>query len=259
MSSPRFDIITIFPGMFAGPLDYSIVRRARDAGLIELHVHDLRDWTHDRHRTVDDYPFGGGAGMVMKAPPWFEALEAVRAMDSRPPHVVLLSPQGRTLEQALVRELAARERLVLCCGHYEGVDERVRERLADAELSIGDYVLSGGETAAMVVVDAVTRLVPGVLGSAASAADDSFGGGLLEYPQYTRPAVYRGWSVPEILLSGHHQRIAGWRRQQQLLRTALRRPDLLARASLSVAERGWLEAALRERALETEGEPDDAH
>ena len=233
----RIDIVTLFPEMFAGPFDASIVRRAREAGLLEIALHNPRDYTHDRHRVVDDYAYGGGPGMVMKPEPLFECVDGVRATAPAPAKVVLLTPQGRLLDHVLVEELAGEERLIVICGHYEGVDERVREGLADVEVSIGDYVLSGGEPAAIVLVDAVARHQPGVLGSEASLEEESHAQGLLEYPQYTRPAEYRGMAVPEVLLAGNHAEIASWRRRQSILRTAARRPDLLARAELTPAER----------------------
>ena len=220
----KIDVLTLFPEMFAGPLDVSIVARARKSGLLELRVHNLRDWTHDRHKTVDDRPFGGGAGMVMKPEPLFEAVEALGGGRA---HVVLLGPAGRPFTQAIARELAQRQHVVLICGSYEGVDERVREGLADDELSIGDFVLTNGGLPAMVVIDAVTRLLPGALGDEQSAADESFSHGLLEYPHYTRPAEFRGMKVPEVLLSGHHAEIEKWRAAQARRRTAERRPDLL--------------------------------
>jgi tRNA (guanine37-N1)-methyltransferase len=238
----RFDILTLFPGMFAGPLDESILKRARQAGSIEVQLHDLRDWATDKHRTVDDYPFGGGAGMVMKPEPLFSAVEAIQPLAEPPATVVLLTPQGRRLDRALVAELAQHPRLLLICGRYEGVDERVREHLANREVSVGDVVLSGGELPAMLLLDAVARLVPGVLGSEGSLEEESFEGSLLEYPQYTRPAEFRGWTVPDVLLSGHHGEVARWRRRQRLLRTRARRPDLLAAAELTAEERAWLEA-----------------
>ncbi len=252
MVSMRFDILTLFPGMFAGPLDESILRRARDAGLIEVVLHDLREWATDKHRTVDDYPFGGGAGMVMKPEPLFAAVEAVQPLAERRAVVVLLTPQGRPLDRALVAELAEYPRLLLVCGRYEGIDERAREHLVDIEVSIGDVVVSGGELPAMLLLDAVSRLVPGVLGSAGSLKEESFEDGLLEYPQYTRPAEFRGWTVPEILLSGHHGEVAKWRRRQRLLRTKVRRPDLLASAQLTREEHEWLESldAMNERPLD---------
>lgn len=220
----KIDVLTLFPEMFAGPLDVSIVQRARKTGLLNLRVHNLRDWTHDRHRTVDDRPFGGGAGMVMKPEPIFEAVESLAGDGT---HVVLLTPGGRPFKQAVARELAENEHLLLICGSYEGVDERVREGLADDELSIGDYVLTNGGLPAMVVIDAVTRLLPGALGDDESAKDESFSQGLIEYPHYTRPAEFRGMKVPEILLSGHHAEIEKWRAEQARRRTAERRPDLL--------------------------------
>lgn len=232
----QIDVLTLFPGMFTGPLDESIIQRARTAGLLDLRVHNLRDWTHDRHRTVDDRPFGGGPGMVLKCEPIFEAVEQLRRDDTR---VVLLGPAGRVFDQAVAREYAARPHLLLICASYEGVDERVRLGLAPDELSIGDYVLTNGNLPAMVVVDAVTRLLPGALGDDQSAADESFGDGLLEYPHYTRPAEFRGLAVPEVLLSGNHAAIGAWRREQARRRTAERRPDLLARggAGSPAAER----------------------
>ncbi len=233
----RIDILTLFPEMFAGPFSASILKRAQEAGVVAIALHDLRRWTTDRHKTVDDAPFGGGAGMVMKPEPLFAAVEDLRANGQPPGRCLLLTPQGRPLTQALVRDLAAAERLILLCGRYEGVDERVREHLADDELSIGDYVLSGGELPAMVLVDAVVRLLPGALGSADSPREESYADGLLEYPHYTRPADFRGWRVPDVLLSGHHAEVERWRREQRLRRTAARRPDLLPGADLTPEER----------------------
>jgi tRNA (guanine37-N1)-methyltransferase len=220
--------------MFAGPFGESIVKRARDFGVLNLRITDIRDFATDRHRTADDTPYGGGPGMVMKPGPLFAAVEAVRDQDSR---VILLSPQGRLFNQAVAVELSTLPRLVLICGHYEGIDERVHQHLVDDELSIGDYVLTGGELAAMVIVDAVVRLLPGVLGSSESALDESHAGGLLEYPHYTRPAEFRGWQVPDVLLSGNHAEIARWRRRQALERTRQRRPDLLASEHVQELER----------------------
>jgi tRNA (guanine37-N1)-methyltransferase len=237
----RIDILTLFPGMLHGPLDESILRRAREAGLLQIEVHNIRDWAAGRHRVADDYPFGGGPGMVMKPEPLFAAIEAVTAMAETRGPVVLLSPQGEVFTQVLAQKLAQEQRLTLVCGHYEGVDERVVEHAVTHEVSIGDYILSGGEPAAWVVLDAVARLVPGVVGSGESLVEESHSAGLLEYPHYTRPADFRGWRVPDILISGHHAEIARWRRQQRLLRTARRRPDLLAHADLTDAERAWLE------------------
>jgi len=220
----KIDVLTLFPAMFAGPLDESIIKRAREAGRLDLAIYNLRDYAHDRHRTVDDRPFGGGPGMLLKPEPIFEAVESLARENTR---VILLSPAGRTFNQAIAQELAGLDHLLLVSGHYEGFDERVREQLADDELSIGDYVLTNGALPVMVIVDAVTRLLPGVLGDEGSARDDSFSQGLLEYPQYTRPAEFRGMKVPEVLLSGNHAEIARWRAEQARLRTQERRPDLL--------------------------------
>ena len=222
----RIDVLTLFPAMFAGPLDESIVKRARSAGILDLRIHDLRDWTHDRHRTVDDTPYGGGPGMVLKPEPIFEAVEALKAGTGAATKVILTSPSGRAFTQAIAGELAREEKVLLVCGSYEGFDERVREHLADDELSIGDYVLTNGALPAMVVIDAVTRLLPGALGDDASSQDESFSHGLIEYPHYTRPVDFRGWRVPEILQSGNHAAIGRWRKAQAMRRTAERRPDL---------------------------------
>ena len=210
--------------MFAGPLDESIVKRAREAKLLDLKIHNLRDWTHDRHKTVDDRPFGGGPGMLLKVEPLFEAIEALQRETTR---VILLSPSGRKFDQSIARELAQSDDLLLVCGSYEGFDERVREALADDELSIGDYVLTNGALPAMVLIDAVARLLPGVLGDDESSHDESFSQGLLEYPQYTRPAEFRGMKVPEVLLSGNHAGIEKWRRESAKLRTEKQRPEWL--------------------------------
>jgi tRNA (guanine37-N1)-methyltransferase len=231
----RFDIFTLFPEMFRGPLDESILARARERGLIEVALHNPRDVTTDRHHVVDDYPYGGGAGMVMKPEPLFEAVERVHQGGP----IILLSPQGRRFTQAVARELAAMTRLTLLCGHYEGFDERIREYLATDEISIGDFVLTGGELAAMVIVDAVARLLPGVL-APGSTEEESHTAGLLEYPHYTRPPEFRGWRVPAILLSGNHAAIARWRRKEALRRTFARRPDLLAHAELSALDQKLL-------------------
>jgi tRNA (guanine37-N1)-methyltransferase len=222
----KIEVLTLFPAMFAGPLDESIIKRARDSGLLEFKLHNLRDWTHDRHKTVDDRPFGGGPGMLLKPEPLFEAVESLRRETTR---VILLSPGGRKFDQSIARELAKETDLLLVTGHYEGFDERVREALADDELSIGDYVLTNGALPAMIVIDAVTRLLPGVLGDDDSSRDESFSDGLLEYPQYTRPADFRGMAVPAVLLSGNHAEIAKWRREQARLRTEAQRPDLMKR------------------------------
>lgn len=220
----KIDVITLFPEMFAGPMDASIVGRARKAGLLDLRLQNLRQWTHDRHKTVDDKPFGGGAGMVLKPEPIFEAVEEL-ADDKT--FVILTTPVGRPFSQAIARDLATKEHLLFVCPSYEGVDERVSEGLVDLELSIGDYVLTNGGLPAMVVIDAITRLLPGALGDDESARDESFSHGLLEYPHYTRPAEFRGMKVPDILLSGHHAEIEKWRAEKARERTAHRRPDLL--------------------------------
>jgi len=220
----KIDVTTLFPAMFAGPLDESIIKRARQSGLLDLAIHNLRDYAHDRHKSVDDRPFGGGPGMLLKPEPIFEAVEAIARENTR---VVLLSPAGRLFSQAIARELVQIKDLLLISGHYEGFDERIREQLADDELSIGDYVLTNGALPAMVIIDAVTRLLPGVLGDDQSVDEESFSQGLLEYPQYTRPAEFRGMKVPEVLLSGNHAQIAKWRAEQARLRTQQRRPDLL--------------------------------
>lgn len=243
----RIDVVTIFPDMFEGPMSASMMGIARDRGVLDLHVHDLRDWTHDRHRSTDDTPYGGGPGMVMKPEPLFECLDAVRTMSDTPAKVVFFTPAGRPFSQSAAHELSEVDRLILVCGRYEGFDERALS-LADIELSIGDYVLTGGELPAMVVMDAVVRLLPGVLGDCESPVEESFSEGLLEYPQYTRPAEFRGMEVPEVLRSGDHGRIAKWRREQSIIRTALRRPELLQQASLSAAEIALGEQAARDSA-----------
>lgn len=238
----RIDVLTLFPEVLQAVLEASILRRAREAGLVEVDLINFRDFTHDRHRTVDDTPYGGGQGMLIKPDPVFEAMDRVRERARERgtnPYVVLTSPQGVTLTQARAKDLAAREHLVIICGHYEGFDDRIREGLVDESLSIGDYVLTGGELPALVLIDTVTRLIPGVL-AANSALDESFYDGLLEYPQFTRPPEYRGMKVPEVLLSGDHGRIAKWRREQSLLRTLRDRPDLLETAELTAADRKFL-------------------
>ncbi|HLG13321.1 MAG TPA: tRNA (guanosine(37)-N1)-methyltransferase TrmD [Blastocatellia bacterium] len=241
----RFDIVTIFPEIFRGVFEFGIVRRAVEGGLIEIHLHDLRDHTYDRHRQIDDRPFGGGAGMVMKPEPLFRAVESITASGGQS-RVVLLSPQGRLFNQRVAEEFAKERRLVMICGRYEGVDERVAENLADDEVSIGDYVLSGGEIPAMVVVDAVTRLIPGALGCEQSAEFESFAAGLLDYPQYTRPADYRGLKVPDVLQSGNHAEIERWRRRKALEKTLRRRPDLMNSRSPSPGERNEIEETLKD-------------
>jgi tRNA (guanine37-N1)-methyltransferase len=237
----RVDIVTIFPEAFA-PLGLSIVGRARERGLLEVVVWDLRQFASGRHRQVDDAPYGGGAGMVMKPEPFFAAVDAIRAaVPDSAPHIILTSPQGRLLTHAVAQELARQDHLIILCGHYEGVDERVREGLGADEISIGDYVLTGGELPAMVIVDAVARFIPGVVGDAASVAADSFADGLLDHPHYTRPAEFRGLRVPDVLLSGDHEAIRRWRRAQRLARTLRRRPDLLKAEALSEEDRRLLE------------------
>jgi len=248
----QIDILTLFPQMFQSPLSAGIFKRAIDRKLVGIKLRNIRDHTYDKHHTVDDYPYGGGAGMVLKPEPIFEAVESIKS-DLRPEEeagalpVVLLTPQGRLFSQQVALELSKYSHLVLICGHYEGVDERVREHLATDEISIGDYVLSGGELAAMVVVDAVVRLVPGVLGSEDSALDDSHATGLLEHPQYTRPPEYRGWAVPEVLLSGNHAQVAKWHREQAIIRTLERRPELLNKANLGLEEKKLINRMLKER------------
>ena len=248
-----FDLITIFPEFFAGPFDHGILRRAREQGLIDIHTHDLRAFTSDRHRTVDDRPFGGGEGMVIKPEPVFAAVENLLGAERAHTEIILLSAQGKLLTHALAQDIAGRQRLVLVCGRYEGVDERVAAHLATLELSIGDYVLTGGELAAAVVVDVVTRLLPNTLGCDLSAVEESFtthrearisAGGILDCPHYTRPADFRGHAVPEVLVSGDHKEVARWRRRAALEKTLRNRPELLEHAPLSDDDRAWL-AGLR--------------
>ncbi|MCL7454311.1 MAG: tRNA (guanosine(37)-N1)-methyltransferase TrmD [Anaerolineae bacterium] len=245
----HFDILTLFPGMFEGPFEESIIKRAREAGLVTIALHNIRDYATGRHRVTDDTPYGGGGGMIMKPEPIFAAVEGVLGEHTGSVPVILLTPQGKLFSQQVARQLARQPRLVLICGRYEGVDERVHHHLATDEISIGDYVLSGGELPAMVIVDAVTRLIPGVLGDPGATFEDSHAEGLLEYPQYTRPPDYRGYRVPEELLSGHHAEITRWRRQQALRRTWLRRPELLEHARLSKEDQAYLD----ELASEEEG------
>jgi tRNA (guanine37-N1)-methyltransferase len=235
----RFHIVTIFPEFFAGPFEHGVVSRAKVNGLLEIHIHDLRNWTYDRHRTIDDRPFGGGEGMLLKPEPLFEAVEAVFPVKTERRKVALLSAQGRPFHQAVAREFAKLDELLLICGRYEGVDERVAEHLADYEISVGDVVLSGGELAAAVVVDAVARLLPGVLGNEQSSRNESFGEGnegFLDCPQYTRPAEFRGWKVPDVLLGGNHQEIERWRRAASREKTERLRPDLTGGAPREGAE-----------------------
>jgi tRNA (guanine37-N1)-methyltransferase len=235
----RFDILTLFPEMFASPCGCSLLKKALDKGVIAIELHDIRSHALDKHRMTDDAPYGGGGGMVMKVEPIDRALRSIpMAADDIP--VILLTPQGERFCQKTAEELAGYPQIVMVCGHYEGVDERVRSKLVNREISIGDYVMTGGELSAMVVVDAVSRLVPGVLGNCDSAGADSFSMGLLEYPHYTRPAEYRGWKVPDVLLSGNHKEIESWRRRESLLRTKKRRPDLLAGQVLTQEEKSWV-------------------
>jgi tRNA (guanine37-N1)-methyltransferase len=242
----RFDLVTIFPRLFDGALNEGIVRRAVERGLVDITVHDLRHYAADRHRSVDDVSYGGGPGMVFKAEPLFKAVEAIRA-DGDVDAVILTSPQGRTFTQRGAERLAAMRRVVVLCGRYEGIDERVREALVTDEISIGDYVLSGGELPALVIVDAVVRLLPGAVGDEESVEVDSFSRGLLDFPHYTRPAEFRGLQVPDVLLSGNHEEIRRWRKREALRRTVRRRPDLLDSAELDSEEREMLRALLEER------------
>ncbi len=250
----KFDIVTIFPRMFEGPTREGILGRAIERGLVDLRVHDLRDHTDDRHRTVDDVAYGGGPGMVLKPAPLFRAVEAIREARGEPDAVVLTSPQGRRFSQAEAQRLSALAHVVVLCGRYEGVDERVRDALATEELSIGDYVLTGGELPALVVLDAVARLLPGAVGDEQSVEQDSFRRGLLDYPQYTRPAEFRGVPVPAVLLSGHHAEVRRWRKRQALLRTLERRPELIEAAELDEEERAILRELLVARQKETDDE-----
>jgi tRNA (guanine37-N1)-methyltransferase len=241
----QFDVFTLFPEVFQPYLQTSILQRAAAAGLLEVNLHNIRTWSTDKHHTTDDAPYGGGGGMVMKPEPVFSAIEAILGSPPACP-LILLTPQGRTFNQKIAQELSAEPRLALLCGHYEGIDERIRLHLVTDEISIGDYVLTGGELPALCLIDAVTRLLPGALGDPDGAVDDSHASGLLEYPHYTRPLDFRSWRVPDVLLSGNHAEIARWRRQQALLRTWLRRPDLLERAELGQADRRFL-AELEEK------------
>jgi tRNA (guanine37-N1)-methyltransferase len=239
-----FDVFTIFPEVFEPYIRSSMMQQARNRGLMDVKIHNFRDWTTDRHRMTDDEPYGGGGGMVMKPEPIFAAVEGVLGSPPNCP-VILLTPQGRNFNQSVALEMSRKERLALICGRYEGIDERVRQYLVTDEISIGDYVLTGGELPTLVLIDAITRLIPGVLGDPGGAGDDSYASGLLEGPHYTRPPEYRGWHVPEVLTSGNHARIARWRREQSLLRTWQRRPDLLANAPLTQNDRDFL-ASLNE-------------
>jgi tRNA (guanine37-N1)-methyltransferase len=252
----RIDIFTLFPQFFSTPLQSAIFQRAKDKELASFNIYNIRDYTHDKHHVVDDYPFGGGVGMLIKPEPLFEALEDV-LKDGRtggePVPVILTTPQGKPFSQPLAYQLAKHQRIAILCGHYEGIDDRVREHLVTHEISIGDYVLSGGELPALVIADALVRLIPGVLGSEESAVGDSHSDILLEYPQFTRPADFRGWKVPEILLSGNHAKITAWRREQSILKTAQYRPDLLDKASLTAKEKKWLADLMP---LQTDNESD---
>jgi tRNA (guanine37-N1)-methyltransferase len=248
-----FDILTLFPEMFTGPFTESILGKAREKGLLEINLIDIRDYTDDKHRTADDYPYGGGAGMVMKVEPIYRAYQDIRRKRGEDTPVILLSPQGRTLTQEVVRELSREKGLVLICGHYEGVDERVRESIVTDELSIGDYVLTGGEIASIVLVDALARMIPGVLGDEQSPVEDSFYNGLLDYPHYTRPREFEGMEVPEVLLSGNHGMIAQWRQKETLKRTLLRRPDLLEKKELTTEEKELLQEIKEELEGEIDG------
>ena len=241
----QFEVFTLLPEVFSPYLESSILQRARQRGLIDVRVHNIRNYTHDRHHTTDDTPYGGGGGMVMKPEPVFEAVESVVGLSSGESSpavpVILLTPQGRVFTQSVAEELARHERIALLCGRYEGVDERIREHLVTDEISVGDYVLTGGELPALLVIDAVSRLLPGVLGDPTGAQDDSHSMGLLEYPHYTKPPEFRGWKVPEILLSGDHAKIEKWRREQALTRTLKKRPDMIEKAELSEAELKFVE------------------
>jgi tRNA (guanine37-N1)-methyltransferase len=245
----QFEVFTLLPEVFPPYLESSILQRARQRGLIDVRVHNIRDYTHDRHHTTDDTPYGGGGGMVMKPEPVFEAVESVLGLGSEqtpPVPIILLTPQGRVFTQRVAEELSSHARIALLCGRYEGVDERIREYLVTDEISVGDYVLTGGELPALLLIDAVSRLIPGVLGDPTGAEDDSHSMGLLEYPHYTRPPEFRGWKVPEVLLSGDHGKVEKWRREQALQRTFKKRPDMIEKAGLSEKEKKFIEG-LREK------------
>ncbi|MDI6741243.1 MAG: tRNA (guanosine(37)-N1)-methyltransferase TrmD [Smithella sp.] len=237
----RFEILSIFPEMFASPLDYSLLKKAREKGVLSVSLHNIRDWADDKHKMTDDAPYGGGCGMVMKIEPVDKALTAIKNKIRDDVTVILMSPQGELLNQDIARELSEKKNMIIICGRYEGVDDRIREHLVDREISIGDYILTGGELAALVLIDAISRFVPDVLGNEESAEKESFSNNLLEYPQYTRPSVYRGWAVPDVLLSGHHADIELWRRKESLRRTYQRRSDLLKGAQLSSDDEKYLE------------------
>ncbi|GBG09569.1 tRNA (guanine(37)-N(1))-methyltransferase [Paenibacillus agaridevorans] len=248
----KIDVLTLFPEMFDGVFGASILGKAKEKGIVSLQAVNFRNYSNNKHNTVDDYPYGGGGGMVLKPEPVFAAVEDLAVEPDVAPRVILMCPQGETFTQRKAEELSRERHLVLICGHYEGYDERIREHLVTDELSIGDYVLTGGEIPAMTVIDSVVRLLPGVLGNESSAVTDSYSTGLLEHPHYTRPPEFRGWTVPDVLISGHHGRIDSWRREQSLLRTLIRRPELLDKVELSKKERLWLEE--QRKALRTEYE-----
>ncbi|MGA2525192.1 MAG: tRNA (guanosine(37)-N1)-methyltransferase TrmD [Smithellaceae bacterium] len=232
----RFDVLSIFPEMLISPLSFSLLKKAQEKGLVEVSLHDIRDWAEDKHKMTDDAPYGSGCGMVMKVEPVERALTAIKNPEKEA-LVVLMTPQGETLDQEIAKELAEKEQVIIICGRYEGVDERIREHLTDREISIGDYILTGGELSALVLIDAVSRFIPGVLGNSESTLSESFSHGFLEYPQYTRPAEYKGWKVPEVLVSGNHAEIERWRRYESLKRTYKRRPDLLEKTELSEVDK----------------------
>ena len=242
----RFEILSIFPEMFHSPLDFSLLKKAQEKGLIKIMLHDIRDWAKDKHRMTDDAPYGGGCGMVMKVEPVEKALADIRKKRKTKPTVILMTPQGEVFNQKIAEELSRKKRIVIICGRYEGVDERIREHLVDREISIGDYILTGGEMAAMVLIDAVSRLIPDVLGNPQSTQSESFAHNLLEYPQYTRPSQYKGWVVPDVLLSGNHADIEEWRKTEALRKTCQRRPDLLKKVKLSAQDKKILDKINRE-------------
>ncbi|SDW28266.1 tRNA (guanosine(37)-N1)-methyltransferase TrmD [Paenibacillus sp. CF384] len=243
----RIDVLTLFPEMFHGVFGASILGKAKDKGIVSLNAVNFREYANNKHNTVDDYPYGGGGGMVLKPEPLFAAVEDLMPEGAERPHVILLCPQGEPYTQKKAEELSAHKHLVFVCGHYEGYDERIRQHLVTDEISLGDYVLTGGELPAMVMIDSIVRLLPGVLGNENSAVTDSFSTGLLEHPHYTRPAVFRDWEVPEVLMSGHHANVEVWRRQQSILRTLERRPEMLETAELTKKERQWLNEQIRSR------------
>ena len=236
----KFDVLSIFPEMFESPLNFSLLKKAQEKGLLNICLHDIRNWADDKHKMTDDAPYGGGCGMVMKIEPVEKALAAIRSPEDDS-LVVLMTPQGKTFNQIIAAELAEKKQIIIICGRYEGVDERIREHLVDREISIGDYILTGGELAALVLIDAVSRLIPDVLGNPQSTLSESFSYNLLEYPQYTRPAEYKGWPVPEVLLSGNHAQIELWRKRESLKRTYQRRPDMLKKINLSAEDKNILE------------------